>query len=187
MLPAGRGTPRHDRGRDTDPPLIYPPQKNENVLVLFNQIHSVSYWLSNYIVTYPKFKHLKTQLWSPWLSRNIVFQRCRIQDASRQLQKPNNFIYFLGLSCQYSEYSTLQRHSNLNSKQIFLEKELWVLSPNFYIDVEFLWMFSIFPQLVCLFCCRKICIPILGIYKSLTDTWMLKLGLRPRNSFSGNK
>ncbi len=28
--------------------------------------------------------------------------------------------------------------------------------------------------------------PILGIYKSLTDTWMWKLGLRPRNSFSGN-
>ncbi len=33
--------------------------------------------------------------------------------------------------------------------------------------------------------CRKICGPILGIYKSLTDTWMWKLGLRPRNSFSG--
>ncbi len=28
--------------------------------------------------------------------------------------------------------------------------------------------------------------PILGIYKSLTDTWMWKLGLTPRNSFSGN-
>ncbi len=25
-----------------------------------------------------------------------------------------------------------------------------------------------------------------GIYKSLTNTWMWKLGLRPRNSFSGN-
>jgi len=25
-----------------------------------------------------------------------------------------------------------------------------------------------------------------GIYKSLRDTWMWKLGLRPRNSFSGN-
>ncbi len=39
---------------------------------------------------------------------------------------------------------------------------------------------------VCLFCSRKICGPILGIHKSLTDTWMGKLGLRPRNSFSGN-
>ncbi len=31
-------------------------------------------------------------------------------------------------------------------------------------------------------CCGQICGPILGIYKSLTDTWMWKLGLRPRNS-----
>ncbi len=28
--------------------------------------------------------------------------------------------------------------------------------------------------------------PIAGIYNSLTDTWMWKLGLRPRYSFSGN-
>jgi hypothetical protein len=28
--------------------------------------------------------------------------------------------------------------------------------------------------------------PITGIYNSLTDTWMWKLGLRPRYSFSGN-
>ncbi len=28
--------------------------------------------------------------------------------------------------------------------------------------------------------------PIVGIYKSLTDTWMWKLGLRPRYSFPGN-
>jgi hypothetical protein len=28
--------------------------------------------------------------------------------------------------------------------------------------------------------------PIIGIYKSLKGTWMCKLGLRPRNSFSGN-
>ncbi len=33
-----------------------------------------------------------------------------------------------------------------------------------------------------LFCCRKICGPILEIYKSLTDTWMWKLVLRPRNN-----
>ncbi len=28
--------------------------------------------------------------------------------------------------------------------------------------------------------------PIMGIYKSLTEAWMWKLGLRPQNSFSGN-
>ncbi len=33
----------------------------------------------------------------------------------------------------------------------------------------------IFPRLVCLFCCRKIVGPIVGIYRSLTETWMWKL------------
>jgi hypothetical protein len=46
----------------------------------------------------------------------------------------------------------------------------------------YLWEIYIFPGSVCLFCCREICGPILGIYKSLTDTWMWKLGLRPRYS-----
>ncbi len=33
---------------------------------------------------------------------------------------------------------------------------------------------------------QEICGPILEIYKSLTYTWMWKMGQRPRNSFSGN-
>ncbi len=33
-----------------------------------------------------------------------------------------------------------------------------------------LWGIYIFSQSVCLFCCRKICWPILGIYRSFTDT-----------------
>ncbi len=49
-----------------------------------------------------------------------------------------------------------------------------------------LWAIYIFSRLFCLVCCSQICGPILGIYKSLTNTWMRKLGLRPRNSFSGN-
>ncbi len=44
----------------------------------------------------------------------------------------------------------------------------------------------IFPGLVCLFCCSQICGPILGIYKTLTGTWMWKLGLRPHNSHKRN-
>jgi hypothetical protein len=52
-----------------------------------------------------------------------------------------------------------------NSKQIFPEKELRGLSPNFHINEIY-----IFPPSVCLFCCRKICGPILGINKYLTDT-----------------
>ncbi len=34
--------------------------------------------------------------------------------------------------------------------------------------------------------CSRIGRPMVGIYKSLTDTWMWKLGLRPRYSFSAN-
>jgi hypothetical protein len=52
--------------------------------------------------------------------------------------------------------------------------------------LKYLWEIYIFPGYVCLFCCRKICVPILGIYKSLTDTWIWKLGLRPRNSQKRN-
>ncbi len=46
----------------------------------------------------------------------------------------------------------------------------------------FLWEINIFPGSVCLFCCSEICGLILGIHKSLTDTWRGKLGLRPSNS-----
>ncbi len=46
-----------------------------------------------------------------------------------------------------------------------------------------LWAFCKWPWSICLFCCRKISGTILGIYKSLTDTWIWKLGLKLRNSF----
>ncbi len=48
-----------------------------------------------------------------------------------------------------------------------------------------LWAIYIFPRSVSLFCWRK-CRPILGLYKPLTDTWMLKLGLRSRFSQKRN-
>ena len=44
-----------------------------------------------------------------------------------------------------------------------------------------LWEIYIFPGSV-----WEIWGPILGTFKSLTDTWMCKLGLRPRNSLSEN-
>ncbi len=50
----------------------------------------------------------------------------------------------------------------------------------------YLWEIYIFPGSVCQFCCREICGLILRIYKSLTDTWLWKFGLRPRNSQKRN-
>jgi hypothetical protein len=44
-----------------------------------------------------------------------------------------------------------------------------------------LWANYLFPRWGLPFLLEQICGPILGIYKSLTDTWMWKLGLRPRN------
>jgi hypothetical protein len=44
----------------------------------------------------------------------------------------------------------------------------------------------IFPRSVRLLCSSKIGGPIVGIYKSLTYTWMWKLGTRQRSFISGN-
>ncbi len=49
-----------------------------------------------------------------------------------------------------------------------------------------LWAIYIFLRTICLFFLQEICGPILGIYKSFTDTWIWKLGLRPRNSQKRN-
>ncbi len=59
--------------------------------------------------------------------------------------------------------STLLRYNTENSKQIFTEKELLGLSPNFHIHVS--GAIHLFPRSVLLFCSRKICGPIPEKYK----------------------
>ncbi len=81
-------------------------------------------------------------------------------------------------------YTALQRHCTENSKQILPEMKLSGLFTNSYIHVSVsdLYIPTIGPQTQY----SKIGRPIMGIYKSLTDTWVWKFGTRPRSFISGN-
>ncbi len=87
-------------------------------------------------------------------------------------------------TCLKGDWFTLQRQNTEISKQIFPEKEYRGLSPNFHIhsSVSDLYIPTIGLPIVL----EEICRSILGLYKSLTDTWMWKLGLRPRYSQKKN-
>ncbi len=68
----------------------------------------------------------------------------------------------------YSEGSALQRQNTEISKQIFPDEEYRGLSPNFYIyasvgDLNI-------PSIGVPILLEEICGPVLGLYKSLTDT-----------------
>jgi hypothetical protein len=63
---------------------------------------------------------------------------------------------------------TLQKQNAENLKQIFPEKEYRGLSPNFHIHVSVSELYI--PTMGLPFLLEEICGPILGIYKSPTDT-----------------
>jgi hypothetical protein len=63
---------------------------------------------------------------------------------------------------------TIQRTNTKNSKQIFPKKELRGHSPNFYIHVSVNHLYI--PTIDLPILLQEICGPILGIYKSPTDT-----------------
>ncbi len=75
-------------------------------------------------------------------------------------------------------------HCNENPIYVFLFWELRGLSPNFriHVSVSDFYIPRIGPHISC----SRIGRSIVGIYKSLKDTWQWKLRLWLRNSFSGN-
>jgi hypothetical protein len=62
----------------------------------------------------------------------------------------------------------LQRQNAENLKQIFPEKEYCGINPNFHIHVSVSELYI--PTMGLPFLLEEICGPMLGIYKSLTDT-----------------
>ncbi len=102
-------------------------------------------------------------------------------------QGKNWFFYTESLPCwsrQWSLYftlyfSALQRQNAENVKLIFPEMKYRGLCPNFHIHVSVSELYI--SMMVLPFLLEQIYGPILGIYKSLTDTCMWKLGLRPCN------
>jgi hypothetical protein len=77
--------------------------------------------------------------------------------------------FFLQKEFQYVFHYTLQRYCTENRKNIFPERKLRGLSPNFYIHVHYLRAIYRFPSSVCLYDFSKIGRMIVGIYQSLTD------------------
>jgi hypothetical protein len=72
-----------------------------------------------------------------------------------------------------------------DSNYVFLEIKLRGLVPNFHFhtSVSESYISRIGPPIMLQL---QIGRPMVGIYKSLTDIWMLKLGLRSRSFLSGN-
>jgi hypothetical protein len=99
----------------------------------------------------------------------------------------NNLLY----SCQgplvlvtVSLNTALQRYCPENWEKIFRERKLHGLSPSFYIHISVSNLFILTIDLPIWLQQNKG--PILGIYKSLTDVWIWKLGTRPRSLIPGN-
>ncbi len=110
-------------------------------------------------------------------------------DLSVYVNKPQSILWDSPLevtSIFISSYlSALQRQKTKISKQIFPKKEYWGLSPpNFHIHASMSDLYI--PTVGLPILLEEICRPILGLYKSLTDTWMWKLGLRLRYSQKRN-
>ena len=135
---------------------------------------STLYWISPDTVFSPPPCH--TSLNRTECTLHTVHRHLRRQESRKKINVDvvDVVISNIHLSC------TLQRQSAENLKQIFPEKEHRGHSPNFHIHVS---VSDLYVSTMGLpFLLEEICGPILGIYKSLTDTWMWKLGLRPRNS-----
>ncbi len=100
-----------------------------------------------------------------WCHNTLTYTRQKTRNRKDKNNKNNANIFS---SFTYEKY-TLQRQNAENLKQIFPEKEYRGLSPNFQIHVSVSELYVILTMGLP-FLLEEICGPILGIYKSLTDT-----------------
>jgi hypothetical protein len=113
-----------------------------------------------------------------WILRSLVAKQCFLGRLGSTLAKFVNLcipkVKAYGIACLCTA-----------TKIRFMYSFFWQLSglsPDFHIHVSVsdLYIPRIGPHISCSIIGRSI----MGIYKPLTDTWMWKLGLWPRNSFS---
>ncbi len=108
-------------------------------------------------------------LWHPYIKKkkctqHVILPFFVLAKCSKKCAKTScPSLSVVGSRDLFFSRGKLQRDNTENSIQIFPEKELRGLSP--ISTFMCLWAIYIFPGSVCLFCCRKICGPILGIYK----------------------
>jgi hypothetical protein len=115
----------------------------------------------------------KHKLWNGWAREILDWEQTsvRILSCGRAVSS---------VCSNAAAHTAKTKYRNFETYTVFPEKEYGGLSPNFHIHASvsdlYIPMIS-FPILL-----EEICRPILGLYKSLTDTWIWKLGLRPRYS-----
>jgi hypothetical protein len=114
----------------------------------------------------------------PW-SQQLSFERCSFFLFNLF---PTRFLELLPKLLQHSstEVSALQR------KSYFCIPFLGIARPQSQFPHSWVCEGFNIPRIGPHIFCSRIGRLIVGICKSLTDTWMWKLGLWPRNSFSGN-
>ncbi len=135
------------------------------------------------------------------LSASSIARHANVDKKTQHLSCPEGVekcLFFLRCREEVSMVSTLQMKGRWESNINVWLPFMYSLLLNWYFQYRtimfslpvptfiYLWEIYIFPGSVCLFCCREICGPIMGIYKSLTYKWMWKLGLRPRYSQKRN-
>jgi hypothetical protein len=112
----------------------------------------------------------------PW-NLFLQYMVCKIERKTAQW-RPNSTHLASGCTAK-AQYRKFETH--IPRKVIARPQSQFLLVHYIPVSVSELYIYS--PDRSANSTAEKICGPILGIYKSLTDTWMWKLGLEPRTLF----